>query len=165
MVHFTLTQPQLQPGATFRGGGLEIFQDGLVCGGREGSRRFWNPGKVTPGPRQPQPLPVGLSRGASQLLPHHSFGLGCASVRFSRETAHFFSLKNWLAPSWNLGKSLAITKDIQWGRPAGPREELTLEFKAKGRPLAEFLLSGGRSVSVLCGTSTDWLRPTHVMKG
>lgn len=33
MVHFTLTQPQLQPGATFRGGSLEIFQDGLMCVG------------------------------------------------------------------------------------------------------------------------------------
>ena len=52
-----------------------------VCERGLALRRFWDPGKVPPEPRPPQPIPVGLSEGASHLPPPHLFRSVCESAR------------------------------------------------------------------------------------
>ena len=52
-----------------------------VCERGLALRRFWDPGKVPPEPRLPQPIPVGLYEGASHLPPPHLFRSICESAR------------------------------------------------------------------------------------
>ena len=71
-----------------------------------------------------------------------------------------FILRNWLS-------TCERETHVGEGRLAGwrPREELMLHFISIGSQWAEFLLSQGRSVSMVLRPTADWMRLTHVMNG
>lgn len=49
--------------------------------------------------------------------------------------------------------------------PVAQQAEKELLFEPKGSLLAEFLLGWGKLVLVMLSPATDWMRPTHIVKG